>query len=269
MGKINIQQVLSDFEINPKLVVQVGSHYGQEVKMFYDLGFRDMYLFEPNEAANDVCREKIAMFKDCNIKLVNIAIGNEIGEREMFVENANQGQSSSLLEPKLHLEKFPQIVFNSKETVQIKRLDDYFGENKKISLLYLDCQGFELEVLKGGLETLENVELIYTEVNFVELYKDCVLLPELEEYLFDKGFTLIALEEDQGGFSNALFLKSDIVKDYLEEVIPPAIVDGETVFNEERYLQLNPDVREAVERGDMESGLFHYERFGEKEGREI
>ncbi|QIO98805.1 hypothetical protein [Bradyrhizobium symbiodeficiens] len=38
-------------------------------------------------------------------------------------------------------------------------------------------------------------------------------------------------------------------------------------FNEDNYLAANPDVREAVERGDVESGLLHFIGFGYFEGR--
>jgi hypothetical protein len=38
-------------------------------------------------------------------------------------------------------------------------------------------------------------------------------------------------------------------------------------FDEERYLALNPDVKEAVERGEIESGHVHYVGFGYFEGR--
>lgn len=38
-------------------------------------------------------------------------------------------------------------------------------------------------------------------------------------------------------------------------------------FDEERYLALNPDVKAAVERGEIESGHVHYVGFGYFEGR--
>jgi hypothetical protein len=38
-------------------------------------------------------------------------------------------------------------------------------------------------------------------------------------------------------------------------------------FDEDRYLQANPDVRDAVQRGDLESGQMHYIGFGYFEGR--
>jgi hypothetical protein len=70
------------------------------------------------------------------------------------------------------------------------------------------------------------------------------------------------------------------------ETTPSAIAGGKTVaipaslfklllqmavaysdFDEERYLGANPDVKEAVERGDIESGHVHYVGFGYFEGR--
>lgn len=38
-------------------------------------------------------------------------------------------------------------------------------------------------------------------------------------------------------------------------------------FNEDSYLAANPDVKAAVERGDVESGLLHYIGYGYFEGR--
>ena len=39
-------------------------------------------------------------------------------------------------------------------------------------------------------------------------------------------------------------------------------------FDEERYLRANPDVRDAVSRGEIESGRVHYIGFGYFEGRQ-
>jgi hypothetical protein len=49
----------------------------------------------------------------------------------------------------------------------------------------------------------------------------------------------------------------------VEELVPP----GGGVFDEQRYLELYPDVAGAVSRGVMPSGHFHYMRNGWREGR--
>lgn len=40
-------------------------------------------------------------------------------------------------------------------------------------------------------------------------------------------------------------------------------------FDEDEYLRCNPDVRRAVNRGQMESGSAHYRTFGRREGRRL
>jgi hypothetical protein len=40
-------------------------------------------------------------------------------------------------------------------------------------------------------------------------------------------------------------------------------------FSETDYLALNPDVAQAVARGEIASGRVHYEQFGRVEGRRV
>ena len=40
-------------------------------------------------------------------------------------------------------------------------------------------------------------------------------------------------------------------------------------FDEREYLRCNPDVRGAIMRGGMQSGLQHYQTFGAREGRRL
>ena len=54
---------------------------------------------------------------------------------------------------------------------------------------------------------------------------------------------------------------------------PPPISVAEPIsaeaFDEAGYLRLNPDVRLALERGQIQSGHAHYLRFGMAEGRPV
>lgn len=45
--------------------------------------------------------------------------------------------------------------------------------------------------------------------------------------------------------------------------------DREYGFDSREYLRCNPDVRRAVERGQMESAAAHYRTFGRREGRRL
>ncbi|WP_264046661.1 hypothetical protein [Methylobacterium flocculans] len=44
---------------------------------------------------------------------------------------------------------------------------------------------------------------------------------------------------------------------------------GDVGFDEGDYLRCNPDVRRAVERGQMPSGAVHFQKFGRREGRRL
>ena len=45
--------------------------------------------------------------------------------------------------------------------------------------------------------------------------------------------------------------------------------EREVEFDEDEYLRCNPDVRRAVERGEIESGKVHYRTFGRRERRRL
>ena len=73
----------------------------------------------------------------------------------MFTSN-NDGLSSSFFKPKHHLVEHPEIKFiDGNKIFEIKLLDDL--EIKDIDFLNIDTQGYELEVLKGSVESLKKV----------------------------------------------------------------------------------------------------------------
>ena len=70
-------------------------------------------------------------------------------------------------------------------------------------------QGYELEVLKGATKTLEHIDLILSEVNKEELYKDCPRIEDIDNFLADFKFQRIAeyWQQDGGTWGDALYLK--------------------------------------------------------------
>jgi FkbM family methyltransferase len=72
----------------------------------------------------------------------------------------------------------------------MRTIDDVVSRsNMKIpTFLKLDVQGYEYEVLNGAKKTLQNVEVILTEVNLIDLYKGTHLVDELIAFLSKNGF---------------------------------------------------------------------------------
>jgi FkbM family methyltransferase len=143
-----------------------------------------------------------------NTVAIQMALGNTTGEVEMFVETANHGMSSSVLEPGSHLESYPQITFDTKEKVKIDKLDNLEFDRSKFNALNLDVQGYELEVLKGAANTLDTINIIFTEVNFAEVYKGCGKLVDIDEFLRGYGFgRFFSHLYESVGYGDAIYIK--------------------------------------------------------------
>jgi FkbM family methyltransferase len=77
--------------------------------------------------------------------------------------------------------------------VQTVALKDVPGITS-IDMLKIDVQGAELDVFIGAGSLLEDALLIWTEVEFVPLYRDQPLFADVERYLREKGFQLFAFD---------------------------------------------------------------------------
>jgi FkbM family methyltransferase len=177
------------WNIKPEGIIHVGAHHGEELNTYFsDADVKNIVFFEASPSTFNVLKRNIdSMQKPAHIVSVDAypyGLGSEEKEVDFFV--ASNGQSSSVLKPKLHINKYPSITFNSVEKVQIKTLDSFSLEGFKF--LSMDVQGYELEVLKGAENTLKNINWVYTEVNSALLYENCVLIEDLDKHLANRGF---------------------------------------------------------------------------------
>lgn len=194
---------LSDFDIQLKGVIHIGAHYGQEYEEYINAGVKDMIFFEPLQSNYETLVNNLPY--DEKIKIFKLALGNETGEREMFVEKTNLSMSSSLLEPCKHLIQYPWITFDYKEIVPIDKLDNIDFDRALYNVLNIDVQGFELDVLKGSMETLKTISAVYIELNRVEMYKGCALVDEIDSFLGD--FKRVADNVGDNNWGEGLYIK--------------------------------------------------------------
>lgn len=202
---ISLKHMIDTYNLHIKGVLHIGAHFGQEYDEYVKQGIKDMIFFEPIKATYDILLSKLP--NDERIQTYNVALGNVDEEIEMFVESANKGMSSSVLEPELHLKQYPRIVFDKKEIVQMCRLDDIVIDRSKYNMINIDVQGYELEVFKGASKTLEHIDCIYTEVNFKHLYKGCCLVKDLDVFLRKFGFMRILTDKSNRTWGDALYKK--------------------------------------------------------------
>ena len=191
------------YNLDIKGIIHIGGHFGQEFKTYEQLNIDRVMFFEPIQRTFERLKENVGQKAILN----NCALGNFEGEIEMFVEVANQGQSSSILEPLVHLNQYPHITFESKEMVKIKKLDSFIDTVGEYNFINIDVQGYELEVFKGGYEYLNSIDYIMTEVNRDEVYKGCPMVEELDEFLKSYGFERVETTWDGVPWGDAFYVK--------------------------------------------------------------
>lgn len=170
-------------------VVHVGANIGEELDTYASNKVERVMFFEPRPEAFQMLSDRCEQYKNFFKELIihNIALGTSEGTIQMNL--ASNGQSSSILKPKLHLESHPNISFNGTQEVRITRGDKIIMPGTPIDLLHVDVQGYELEVFKGLGKCLNYVRVIESESNIRELYEGCSQVGEVDKFLSEKGFT--------------------------------------------------------------------------------
>jgi len=188
---IPLDEVVRKHGLNIKGVLQIGAHFGEEHDTYIRLGIKNIVYVEPCKPAYNKLLERFKDGSEADILIWNVACGEEYGEMEMFVSHNNEGQSNSLLKPKLHLQQHPEVVFTDKEKVLVVPLDSLDIDMSKYNMLMMDVQGAEGLVLKGARETLKHIDIIYTEVNNGATYEGNMETDEMDAFLKEYGFVRV------------------------------------------------------------------------------
>ncbi len=176
-----------------------------------------IHIFEPVPELYEKIIKKITVYK--NIYSYNLALSDSNGVSKFYIsENINDpGQptaSSSLLEPKEHLNYVPYILFKKEISVPTITLDSWAKKNgiKNVDFLWLDIQGYEFKVLKSSGWILKTVKAFVIEVEFVEAYKNQALFYEIHSWAKDQGFTLVSRNfEFNWWCGDALYVRKELL----------------------------------------------------------
>jgi FkbM family methyltransferase len=185
-------------------IVHVGAHQGQEIDEYLSMGAKKIILFEPTERNFSILKQK----ESENVKCFQYAIGEEEKQIEMFLAS-NEGQSSSVLEPKNHLQQAPSVVFEGKELVFMKKLSSFEKEIKNCDCLCIDVQGYEYQVLVGAEKLLNQFNYVFLEVNRGETYKNNHMIEDLDALLSEHFFERVETYFFDGcDWGDAFYIKS-------------------------------------------------------------
>ena len=74
------------------------------------------------------------------------------------------------------------------ETIEVRKLDDVFPRPSGNTLLKIDTQGYERQVLEGGRSLLPKLKGVLMELPIVHLYQGTWQFHEAIEFMADAGF---------------------------------------------------------------------------------
>ncbi|MEJ0023488.1 MAG: FkbM family methyltransferase [Alphaproteobacteria bacterium] len=145
-----------------------------------------LFCFEPLPGP----REKLKAVTARRATVFDCALGQEESTATMHV--ASRADSSSLLPLGERQKAMFQMSEASVLNVPVRRLDNVLNAGMLTgpTLMKIDVQGFERDVLRGGIGLLPAIDAIYVELSFVELYDNQALAGEITDLLGVEKFKL-------------------------------------------------------------------------------
>lgn len=206
---IPIKTMSLAYDIKPKSIIHVGAHHAEEFNQYKANGWGKVFWFEAIGENIEIIERVVLNSGD---EVINAAVWSKSGSILNF-NIASNSQSTSALEFGQHSSLYPDIRKVSTRKIISLALDDYFESKPIPEFVNLDIQGSELEALKGFSQSLNNVKWIYTEVNKKELYKNCALVNEIDDFLLEFGFVRLKTRWVLNhGWGDALYVKKHLGK---------------------------------------------------------
>lgn len=197
---------IKEHGIIPRGVIHVGMHKAEEYPIYKKSGVPTILFVEANKELAHSCD-----IDDDLCYIVHAAVSDKVEEVDFNITNNNE--SSSILELAEHSNIYPNIVKVSSVKMKTVTLDTVI---KKVgvydftwNILNLDIQGAELKAMMG-LTDWSNIEAVFTEVNYKEMYKGCPLIEDVDKFLFEKGFRKVEEVDTGCGWGDALYVRPDI-----------------------------------------------------------
>jgi FkbM family methyltransferase len=171
------------------LVLDVGANDGQYAENLRACGYQGRIVsFEPLASAYSELERRAAAVPQWATH--RIALGDKAGTATFHVAG-NSSSSSLLAMAPRHVTSAPESAYVAEEQVEICTLDQVASElaepGERI-WLKLDVQGYELAVLRGADQILDQVDVVETELSLVELYEGQALLEDVMAHLTERNF---------------------------------------------------------------------------------
>ncbi len=196
---LEVRRLLTDIDI----VIDIGANDGEFIRAAnYVYPKATIFAFEPLPDKYDILK---CLFKNQKINgsVYSIALSDKKGKSSFYKYKFDR--LSSFYKPTESLEKlFNHDAEYEKITVETDLFDNIIKlKNGKNTLVKIDTQGAEFEVLKGMEKNFQNISGIIIEVNFDYLYQGQANFVKIFEFLHKNGFNRF-FQLDKGVVNNRI-----------------------------------------------------------------
>jgi FkbM family methyltransferase len=179
-------------------IVEVGARDCNETLAFHHFFPQSSIItFECNPTTLPICRKAVSGIQ--TIKLIEKAVSNREGTMKFNLTPDDPGSSSAFLHQEANTVSIEVPVTTLNKELSVAP-----------TLLWMDAQGSELNVLKGASSFLKDISIINTEVYFVAVYKDQPLYRNIKKLLNENGFKLLSFTGRCKTFGDAVFINSKV-----------------------------------------------------------
>lgn len=147
----------NSLEEQNKAIIDVGAHIGTfSLPLANIFDQNDYYLFEIQPEVFNLLEKNVEINKFKNIHLYNTGLSDKEETFEINLPNYTLDKNISAFSLKKQVidNDYEVNTIGEKAKLKCKKLDDFNIEN--VGLIKIDVEGFELEVLRGSLETIKN-----------------------------------------------------------------------------------------------------------------
>ncbi len=199
-------------------IIDIGANEGQFAdKILPVFPNAEIHCFEP---IPDVFGRLQRHFEGNNkVQVHNYGLG-EVAEKKQIFTNEYSPSSSMLEMLDLHKSNFDFAVKVEPLYISVARLDDFFSTALARPLLVkIDVQGYEMFVLRGGANVIDQADIVIIETTFQPLYKDQPLFDDIYTWFTARGFyysgnieQLLAPVDRHILQADAIFIRSGLTK---------------------------------------------------------
>ena len=184
---------LKNYKID--LIIDIGSHKGEFIKNIIKyINFQKAYTFEPQKEIFDILKKNL--INDNRILHNNLGISDKLGKKKIIINKLTSTSTMSKLDESSYFLKLKNFLIKQKKIkeiydVETTTVDDYFKSfNLQNTLLKIDVEGHELNVLEGSKNTIKKIDFVLIENQYFDIYKDNNI-NECHSFLKNNQFDLI------------------------------------------------------------------------------